>query len=259
VVNQQTEGPDAVVPPLDGTSMAKLRTQLSLDRTTLAWIRTALTMATFGFGLVAFLRTLQERSPTPQSVHLHEGAIMFGTALVILGIVAPVLAGIAHRLTLRRLHRGQEVLLPPLVFEHYRSNAIGRDRFGVAVAAARTVSGEVAAAVRPHRLGTALQTMSCGALLGIFAGCVGTTDQIVPTGHGTYMIPRHGLMGLSSGSTQKAKAFQDAVAYCRKFGQDIETVLTSETEGGFGGLAAPEIEFRCVPSAPGDSPAPAQH
>jgi hypothetical protein len=113
--------------------------------------------------------------------------------------------------------------------------------------------------VRPRNLGTALQTMSCGALLGIFAGCVGTTDQIVPTGHGTYMIPRHGLMGLSSGSTQKAKAFQDAVAYCRKFGQDIETVLTSETEGGFGGLAAPEIEFRCVPSAPGDSPAPAQH
>jgi hypothetical protein len=104
-----------------------------------------------------------------------------------------------------------------------------------------------------------VQTISCGALLSIFAGCVGTTDQIVPTGHGTFMIPRHGLMGLSSGSTQKAKAFQDAVAYCRKFGQDIETVLTSETEGGFGGLAAPEIEFRCVSSAPGDSPAPAQH
>jgi uncharacterized membrane protein YidH (DUF202 family) len=54
VVNQQTEGPDAVAPPLDRTSMAKLRTQLSLDRTTLAWIRAALTMATFGFALVAF-------------------------------------------------------------------------------------------------------------------------------------------------------------------------------------------------------------
>jgi hypothetical protein len=93
--------------------------------------------------------------------------------------------------------------------------------------------------------------MSCGALLSIFAGCVGTTDQIVPTGHGTFMIPRDGLMGLSSGSTQKAKAFQDATAYCRKFGQDISTVLTSEAEGGFGGLAAPEIEFRCVPSAAG--------
>jgi uncharacterized membrane protein YidH (DUF202 family) len=112
-VNQQTEGPDAVAPPLDGTSMAKLRTQLSLDRTTLAWIRTALTMATFGFGLVAFFRTLQERSPTAQTVHLHEGAIIFGTALVILGIVATVLAGIAHWLRLRRLRRGQEVVLPP--------------------------------------------------------------------------------------------------------------------------------------------------
>jgi hypothetical protein len=121
------------------------------------------------------------------------------------------------------------------------------------------VSGEVEAAVRPQHLGTALQTLSCGALLSIFAGCVSTTDQIVPTGHGTFVIPRHGLMGLSSGSTQKAKAFQDATAYCRKLGQDIETVLTSEAEGGFGGLAAPEIEFRCVPSAGGERPAAPEH
>jgi uncharacterized membrane protein YidH (DUF202 family) len=112
VVNQQTGGPDAVAPPLDRTSMAKLRTHLSLDRTTLAWIRTALTMATFGFALVAFFRTLQERSPTAQTVHLHESAIMFGTALLILGIVATLLAGFAHWLTLRRLRRGQEVLPP---------------------------------------------------------------------------------------------------------------------------------------------------
>jgi uncharacterized membrane protein YidH (DUF202 family) len=36
---------------------------------------------------------------------------MFGIALVILGIVATVLAGIARWLTLRRLRRGREVLL----------------------------------------------------------------------------------------------------------------------------------------------------
>ena len=108
-MNHQTESPGAAAEQLDRTNMAKLRTQLSLDRTTLAWIRTALTMATFGFGLVAFFRTLQERSPTAEAIHLHEGASMFGTALVILGIFATVLAGISHWLTLRRLRRDELV------------------------------------------------------------------------------------------------------------------------------------------------------
>jgi putative membrane protein len=91
--------------------MAKLRTQLALDRTTLAWIRTPLAMATFGLGMVAFFRALRKKSPSPEAVHLHESAIMFGTGLVVLGIVATVLAGISHWLTLRRLRRGEAVVL----------------------------------------------------------------------------------------------------------------------------------------------------
>jgi hypothetical protein len=79
--------------------MAKLRTQLSLDRTTLAWIRTAIVATVLGR-----IRTL---------------AYIAQTASRPRGLAAA------------------------LVFEHYRSNAIGRDRFGVAVASARTVSGEV--------------------------------------------------------------------------------------------------------------------
>jgi putative membrane protein len=90
-------------PATDRTSLAKFRTQLALDRTTLAWVRTTLTMATFGFGTVGFFRSLREKSPTPEAVHLHESAIRFGVSLIVLGIVATVLAGISHWLTLRRL------------------------------------------------------------------------------------------------------------------------------------------------------------
>ena len=36
------------------TNLATFRTAQSLDRTTLAWIRTTLTMNSFGFGLIAF-------------------------------------------------------------------------------------------------------------------------------------------------------------------------------------------------------------
>jgi hypothetical protein len=114
----------------------------------------------------------------------------------------------------------------------------------------------VEAAVRARRLQTAVQRRICGALVAVVAGCVGTTDRIVPSGHGTFMIPSQDLMGLSSSATEKAKALQEAAAYCRKLGQDIETVLTSEPEGGISGLAAPEIEFRCVASEGGERRAP---
>jgi uncharacterized membrane protein YidH (DUF202 family) len=89
------------------TGMATFRTHLALDRTTLAWIRTTLTMATFGFGMVGFFRALREQSPSAQSIQFHEGAIRFGTALVITGIIATVLAGISHWRALWRLRRGE--------------------------------------------------------------------------------------------------------------------------------------------------------
>jgi hypothetical protein len=71
-------------------------------------------MASFGFGLVAFFRSLLEESPGAETRRLRLGAIYFGTALILLGIGATVLAGLSHLLTLRRLLRGQ-----PLVLTHW--------------------------------------------------------------------------------------------------------------------------------------------
>jgi putative membrane protein len=90
----------------DQTSMASLRTKLALDRTTLAWIRTALTMASFGFGMVAFFRSTELQSPSDRAARLYHGAIRVGAALLVLGIVAMVLAGASHWITLRKLRRG---------------------------------------------------------------------------------------------------------------------------------------------------------
>ena len=88
----------------------------------------------------------------------------------------------------------------------------------------------------------------CLGALALVTGCAGSTSQVVPTGHGTFMIPSQDVLGVSSGSAEKSKAFEDAAAYCMKLGKEVEPVLTSETEGGFNGLAAPIIEFRCVAS-----------
>ena len=95
----------------DRTGMARFRTQLAPDRTTLAWIRTALTMASFGFALAAFFRSLQEKNPGEKTLRLHEGAILFGVALIVLGLVATLLAGAAHWFTLRRLRRSESPVL----------------------------------------------------------------------------------------------------------------------------------------------------
>ena len=106
-MNQQADGSASTDLARDRTGMAKYRTQLALDRTTLAWIRTTLTMATFGFGTVGFFRALREKSPGPEAVQLHEGAIRFGFTLVLLGIAATVLAVLSHWRTLRRLSRNE--------------------------------------------------------------------------------------------------------------------------------------------------------
>jgi putative membrane protein len=95
----------------DRTSMATYQTGLALDRTTLAWINTTLAMASFGFGMVAFFRTLEERSPSAETLRLQHGAIRIGTALMLLGIVATVLASLSHWSTLRRLRRGETPVL----------------------------------------------------------------------------------------------------------------------------------------------------
>lgn len=91
------------------TGFAAYRTQLALDRTTLAWIRTTLTMCTFGFGLVGFFRAVREKNPSPEAIAVHETAIRFGLALIVLAAVATILAALSHWRTLGRLRRGEEL------------------------------------------------------------------------------------------------------------------------------------------------------
>ncbi len=109
-MNQQASDPRVGLAQ-DRTGMASFRTQLALDRTTLTWVRTTLTMAAFGFGTVGFFRTMRQDSPTAEAVHLHNGAIVFGAALIVVGILATAAAGLSHWLTLRRLRRAQTPVL----------------------------------------------------------------------------------------------------------------------------------------------------
>ena len=81
-------------------------------------------------------------------------------------------------------------------------------------------------------------------------GCAGVT-HVVPTGPDTYIVASHGVMGWSSGGAQKAKAFEEADAYCKGVGKQVQSIGARDTPGGFGKIASGEVEFRCV--SPGDS------
>ncbi len=68
-------------------------------------------MASFGFGLVAFFRSLRQASPSADTIRLQQGAIHLGVALVALALLATVLAGLSHAFMVRRLQRGEEPIL----------------------------------------------------------------------------------------------------------------------------------------------------
>jgi putative membrane protein len=105
------ERPNLRSPNGNRPNLAGFNTKLALDRTTLAWVRTTLTMASFGFGMVTFFRSMQQASPSAETARLHQGAIHFGIALIVLGILAMMCAGLAHWFTLRRLRRGEAPVL----------------------------------------------------------------------------------------------------------------------------------------------------
>jgi len=94
------------------TNLSKFRVSLALDRTTLAWIRTALTFATFGFGMIRFFRAMRQAAQSEQAVRLHQASIHMGVALVVRGWVITTLAALSHWMTLRRLRRGEQVSIP---------------------------------------------------------------------------------------------------------------------------------------------------
>lgn len=91
----------------DRTEMANFRAQLALERTTLAWIRTSLTLATFGFGTVGFFRSNQDASPGERTHQLHQDSIRFGVDLIALGIASMSLSGTSHWRMLRSPRQGR--------------------------------------------------------------------------------------------------------------------------------------------------------
>jgi putative membrane protein len=84
---------------------AWLRTRLAVERTMMAYQRTAVSLIGFGFGIFQFAYQRQD-SPEIDSIRFPEAAWYLGLALITCGVLAAVFSMLEYRSTLRYLWGG---------------------------------------------------------------------------------------------------------------------------------------------------------
>jgi putative membrane protein len=85
--------------------MAWIRTRLSLERTMMAWQRTATALIGFGFAIVQYLRHLQQ-IPGARAAYLPDAPEFLGLALISCGVLAAVISLWQYRWAVRYLWAG---------------------------------------------------------------------------------------------------------------------------------------------------------
>lgn len=84
---------------------AWLRTRMSLERTLMSWVRTAVSLIGFGFTIVQFFNRLGEM-PGNDQAHFPQAPYYLGLALIGCGVLATIIAIWQYRWTVRYLWAG---------------------------------------------------------------------------------------------------------------------------------------------------------
>jgi len=79
-----------------------LRTRLSVERTLMSWVRTAISLIGFGFTIVQFFDRFQNMPGVSPATHPYASRY-FGLALILCGVVALVISIWEYRRTLQYL------------------------------------------------------------------------------------------------------------------------------------------------------------
>ncbi len=99
----ETEHNEMVKTPKDLRLPAALvRTALSSEQTLMSWIRTSLSLFTFGFSITQFFYYLEQQK---EGVQISTGPRRLGIALVCVGIVVLSMAMVEHVLRLRKIKK----------------------------------------------------------------------------------------------------------------------------------------------------------
>ncbi len=117
-MNPSEQGPNSAANSSSATSPSpspNALTQLSAERTLLAWIRTGLALMGFGFVVARFGLFLREMAETRGiEVPRRSGmSLAIGVTLVLLGVAVNLGAPIQHWQRMRRIERGQPVRFHP--------------------------------------------------------------------------------------------------------------------------------------------------
>jgi putative membrane protein len=81
---------------------ALVRTALSSEQTLMSWVRTSLSLFTFGFSITQFFYYLEQRK---EDIQISTGPRRLGIALVCVGIVVLLMAMVEHVLRLRKIKK----------------------------------------------------------------------------------------------------------------------------------------------------------
>jgi putative membrane protein len=102
------------------------RTRLAADRTLMAWIRTSVSMISFGFSIYKFFQYLLESNLTAGNLQ-HAAPRNFGIALVGMGMVLLIIAVLEYFLFLRNLSRrtGQKFTISTALIAAILLSAVG--------------------------------------------------------------------------------------------------------------------------------------
>jgi putative membrane protein len=103
---------------------AWLRTRLALERTMMAWLRTAVSLIGFGFAIVQFFERMQQMPGVRPAEHPHAAQYM-GLALISCGVLALVISVWQYLWTVRYMWGGAFAALAGMTKEGLQSPILG--------------------------------------------------------------------------------------------------------------------------------------
>jgi len=112
LIKQEAEMSEDVKKTTTTNELARERNRAAADRTLMAWIRTALAMIGFGFGVSKLYQALEKANPEEVSDPLNSAEIV-GEALIALGVLGLLAAVLQHWQILKRIENEQYVYRQP--------------------------------------------------------------------------------------------------------------------------------------------------